>query len=288
MITNIDRRAIAAAIILTLAAWACSDSGADDDAATDLAELRVVATENGSGAYAYELPDRVPEGATRLSLVNDGDEVHHAQLFKLNDDATVADLGAALATGDPAAAFAFGAFEGGTALVAPGTTSAADAVAGLTQGTFVLICFVEDSDGEPHLAHGMLHPFGVTASDRPPSVPEADAQVELVDYGFDFPESIPGDALLEITNAADLEPHEMEIARLDDGATADEVLAALPAGTPPPATPVGGMQALVPGASQLLQLDLAPGEYVVWCSIPSPTDAVPHHAKGMFREVTVT
>jgi len=26
----------------------------------------------------------------------------------------------------------------------------------------------------------------------------------------------------------------------------------------------------------------------VWCSIPSPTDAVPHHAKGMFREVTVT
>jgi hypothetical protein len=53
-------------------------------------------------------------------------------------------------------------------------------------------------------------------------------------------------------------------------------------------TPVGGTQAIFPGSSQLLQLDLEPGEYVVVCEVPSPGDGQPHHAKGMVRRVTVT
>jgi hypothetical protein len=282
-----DRRLVAVALTVALGAWACAGSSADE-AGTNVAKLRVVATEDGAGSYAYEIPDRVPAGATRVSLTNDGTEVHHAQLFRLEDSASVADLAAALATSDPAAALAFGTFEGGTALVAPGKTSAADAVVDLEVGTYVLICFVEDAAGEAHLAHGMLQPFEVTGTNAPPSLPEADARVELVDYRFELPDSIPGDALLEVTNAADREPHEMEIARLDEGADAGDVLDALAAGQSPPATPLGGMQALLPGGSQLLRLDLAPGEYAVWCSIPSPFDQTPHHAKGMLQEVTIT
>jgi hypothetical protein len=287
MFENIDRRALAAATILTLATWACSDGGADERGA-EPADLRVVARETAAGEYAYELPDRVPAGATRISLTNDGDEEHHAQLFKLNDDATVAELATALATGDPAAALAFGTFEGGTGLVAADSESQADAVADLTPGTYVFICFVEDKEGAPHLAHGMLEPFEVTGTDESSPVPEADVEVELVDYGIDLPESIAGDALLEVTNAADLEPHEMIVARLDDGAAAEDVLDALDAGTSPPATSVGGVQAILPGATQSLQLDLEPGRYVVICHIPSPFDQTPHYDKGMIREVTVT
>lgn len=69
--------------------------------------------------------------------------------------------------------------------------------------------------------------------------------MRLADYCFDLPDTIPGDALLAVTNAADAEPHEMIVARLDDGATTDEVLAAPADGTQPPVTALGGMQAIL-------------------------------------------
>jgi hypothetical protein len=68
----------------------------------------------------------------------------------------------------------------------------------------------------------------------------------------------------------------------------EDVLDALAAGEPPPTTAVGGVQALLPGGKQALDLDLDPGRYVVLCEIPSPSDRIPHHEKGMFKEVTVT
>jgi hypothetical protein len=89
-----------------------------------------------------------------------------------------------------------------------------------------------------------------------------------------------------MTNAG-TEPHEMTILHVDDGATADDVVAAIEGHTPPPGTAVGGMQALPPGTTQQLQLDLEPGEYVVICHVPSP-DGTPHHARGMIRRVSVT
>jgi hypothetical protein len=259
--------------------------------AAAIAELHVVAGGAGHGAdgneYQFELPDEVAPGPTRISLANEGADAHHAQLFRLNDDRTVEDLTAALADGGPPAALKVGEYVGGTALVAPGETSHAEAVVELEPGNYVFLCLVEAPDGRPHVAHGMLHPFTVdgTADAAPP--PDADISVELVDYGFELPDTIDGDALLDITNAAAAEPHEMEIALLDDGATIDDVAAALEAGTAVPATPVGGLQGILPGASQLLQLDLEPGRYVVVCEVPSP-DGTPHHAKGMIQEVTVT
>jgi hypothetical protein len=287
MYERIGLRTIAAALALAVAGVACDDSASSETGA-DVAELRVVAADDGAGHYRYDVPERVDAGPTRLTLVNEGTEEHHAQLFELNDGATVADVAAALATGDPAAALEFGSFEGGTALVAAGRTSAADAVVDFDAATYVLICFVPGPGGEPHLAHGMLQPFEVVETNDRPAMPRADTRVALFDYGFEIPDSVRRDALLQVVNEGTVEPHEMEIARIDAGATADDVRAALAAGTPPPVTMVGGVQALMPGASQAVQLDLEPGAYVAFCSIPSPFDQTPHHAKGMFQEVTVT
>jgi hypothetical protein len=93
--------------------------------------------------------------------------------------------------------------------------------------------------------------------------------------------------MLQLSNTSSAEPHEMIVARLDEGADVEDVRAALDAGARPPATSVGGMQALLPGATQRLQLDLDPGRYVLVCEVPSP-DGTPHRAKGMLHEVTVT
>jgi hypothetical protein len=240
----------------------------------------------GTSSYAFGVPQTVEAGLIRFSLANRGDEPHHAQVFKLAPGATFEQLRGALATGDPAAALAFGGFVGGTALVAPGGTSTAEAELALDAGSYVLLCFVEGPDGLPHLAHGMVQPFEDRgeADGRPPP---SDATVELSDYRIAPPATVSGRAQLVLRNTSTAEPHEMILGRLEGSARVGSVLDALAAGQPMPATPVGGMQAIPPGASALLQLDLQPGRYVVICQIPSP-DGTPHYVKGMVGELTVT
>lgn len=262
--------------------------GCGDDDEPEPATVRVVTGATDGGVeYRFEIPDTVPEGPTRVELVNEGEEPHHAQVFRLDDDATMADLEAALATGEPAAALDVGTFAGGTALVSPGEQSSADAVLDLEPGDHALLCFVPDADGVPHLAHGMVHPFEVTATGEAPEPPATDGTVGLEDYRFDTPSTIAGDDTLAIQNRSDAEPHELVLARLDAGAGPQQVVDAIDRGEPVPATGVGGMQALLPGATQRLQLDLRPGRYVLYCAIPAP-DGVPHVAKGMIQEVGIT
>jgi uncharacterized cupredoxin-like copper-binding protein len=283
------RSTVAAGLVAVAAAVlpGCGDpGGSSDDAVAEVGVIADGTRQAGTPVYSFELPDTVPAGTTRFSLVNNGDELHHAQLFKLRPEATVDELASALATGDPQAALELGAFEGGTALVPAGETSAADAVVDLTAGTYTLMCFVPGPDRLPHLAHGMLRPFEVTGEGSGGD-PAADAAAELSDYRFDVPGTVAPDAVLRVTNTATAEPHEMIVARLDGGADVDTVRAALERGDPMPATAVGGMQAILPGATQHLQLDVRPGRYVLVCEIPS-SDGVAHSLKGMIAEVRVT
>jgi hypothetical protein len=55
---------------------------------------------------------------------------------------------------------------------------------------------------------------------------------------------------------------------LPDGTTADQILAAIEEGDMLPVVPLGGVQAIMPGRTQHLQLDLEPGTYVIWCENP--------------------
>lgn len=272
--------ASAAAGLLAPGAFAC---GGDDAFA---ASIRIV-TSGEDGEYTFTIPAQVPEGATQLTLVNGGAESHHAQIFALDEGRSVADLGEALSTGDPAAALEVGTFVGGTGLVGPGTTSRADAILDLAPGEYVVICFVPDEEGVPHVAHGMMKQFEVVADDNPDTPPSADVEVVLSDYAFDLPDTIASDAVLAVTNAADTEAHEIVFLDPDDGANTADVAAALDADTEPPATGVGGMQALLPGSTEMLQLDLEPGEYIVVCAVTSP-DGTPHYHHGMINVVTVT
>ncbi|HEY9557478.1 MAG TPA: hypothetical protein VIR58_12135, partial [Acidimicrobiales bacterium] len=150
----------------------------------------------------------------------------------------------------------------------------------------VMLCFVPDSAGEPHVAHGMVRPFEVTASTDPAPPPVPDGQVELHDFRFEVPAALDGDDVLEVANAATTEAHEMVVARLDDGAGIEDVVAALDAGRPIPASGVGGMQALLPGDAQHLALDLAPGRYALFCAVTS-REGVPHYRAGMASEVVI-
>jgi hypothetical protein len=276
--------ALIAAVVVTAPALAgCRNR----DARPERAVVEIVA-DGTAHDYSFDVPERIEAGPTRFSLVNRGDEPHHAQLFRLNPGSTVDDLSEALATADPLAALEHGSFAGGTALVTPASTSEADAVVPLAAGEYVLLCFVPGPDGTPHLAHGMLQPFQVQDTDLGTSEPpDADAAVSLTDYAIDAPDTVASGSVLTVTNDATREHHEMIVARLDAGDTFADVIDAVTAGTPPPITPVGGIQALAPAGTQALQLRAEPGRYVLVCEIPSP-DGTPHHAKGMLRELTAT
>jgi uncharacterized cupredoxin-like copper-binding protein len=284
----ISRCSTVVPVVMAALAVTAAGCGRDDDGA-EIAVLRVAAGDSAArhGEYHFEVPATVPAGATRVELVNDGAEPHHAQVFQLADHATVDELVDALTTGGAPAAAALGSFAGGTALVAPDGQSQAEAVIDLEPGHYVLMCLVPDSTGTPHLAHGMLRSFEVVEDDEPAPLPDADVEVQLLDYAFDVPATIDGDATVAVTNSSQAEPHEMVVMQVDEGVTRDDIVAALHAGDPLPGAGVGGMQAIPPGTTQLLHLDLAPGRYFVICVVPLP-DGRPHVDAGMIAEVTVT
>ena len=114
------------------------------------------------------------------------------------------------------------------------------------------------------------------------------------DYGFDVPPTFKGGLVeLDYRNAGQ-EPHFAAFAAIGGGKTAADVKAALtapPSNTPPAGPPpfedYAGMATMDPGGAANAILNLPAGGYVLYCAIPAP-DGVPHVAKGMAAEVTVS
>jgi len=268
-------------------------TGAPTDAAPEPAALAVTATDDGAGAgYTFEIPATVDAGATRIELSNTGGEPHHGQLITFNEGESAESFLAALQDGGEAAALPLISLEGGTGAVDPGGSSSASGITELTPGSYAFVCFIPAADGVPHLAKGMLTEFEVVEAEAAAAAPAGEA-VSLVDYGIQLPAGIGGDATLTVTNATVAgEPHEMNILQLADGATADDVFAwfAAPEG-PPPFASVGGLNAINPGATSTVQLDLGPGSYLFLCNIPSvvpENEGKSHAVLGMVAPFEVT
>jgi hypothetical protein len=111
----------AVAVVVALLSGCAADSAAVNPAGDTavVSRIEVIAGGEGAAAYAFKLPERVPPGPTRISLTNNGDEPHHAQLFKLHRNATVDELIAALASGDPGRRSSTAAWRAGPPWSAP-------------------------------------------------------------------------------------------------------------------------------------------------------------------------
>lgn len=238
--------------------------------------------------YAFEAPDQIEAGITSFVLENAGQELHHAQIARLPDGKTVADLQAALASPNPGAAFALLEFVGGPGVIAPGSRSARVTL-NLSVGLHVLICFVPSADGVPHFAKGMLKPLQVVAATgQPASAPTANGTIILKDFAFVLPSNIQAGAQTwNITNEGP-QPHEMILFRMAPGKGAADALAAVEGGSgPPPFTTLGGMQGLNSGKSGWLTVDLQPAKYVALCVIPDQATGKPHAELGMIAEFDI-
>ena len=238
--------------------------------------------------YAFEVPDQIEAGLVSITMVNDGQEPHHAQMIRLNDGVTLEQFQAAMQESE-AAAMGLMTLVGGPGLVDPGLST--QVTLELKPGQYVLLCFVPSHDGTPHLAKGMVQPFEVVAASAETATvaqPKAEATVKLQDFSFIFPTEVKaGKQTWQIVNEG-TQPHEIMLIRLAEGKTlADaQAFAQAPHGQPPFSS-IGGFQGITPGHSGWLNLDLQPGNYVALCYIPDPASGHAHMDLGMIMPFTV-
>ncbi|MBI3953592.1 MAG: hypothetical protein HY330_03680 [Chloroflexi bacterium] len=125
--------------------------------------------------------------------------------------------------------------------------------------------------------------------------------VAAADFSFALPDTISGGLTrLQLKNTGK-ESHHAQFVRLNDGVTVQQFQSTLQgalqaAATEGPAalgrvfalvTFTGGPAPIGPGGTSEAVANLAAGQYLLLCFIPSP-DGVPHLAKGMIKPLTVS
>jgi len=239
--------------------------------------------------YSFTLPDSLAAGQVTFVMRNTGKELHHAQLLKLNSNVTIEQFMTALQQGE-GPALALVSQTGGTGVLDPGPNSE-EVTLDLQPGTYVVACFVLGPDGIPHVVKGMIKPLTVTAAAAGATTlsPNAPVVVTLRDFIFESPDTIPsGRNTWRITNAGP-QPHEIQVARLSQGGSAQDVLRffTTPPAGPPPYQSVGGFQGIDAGGSGFLTLSLTAGDYAFYCAIPDLNTGKRHLEEGMLKQVSI-
>jgi hypothetical protein len=245
--------------------------------------------------FAFDAPDSISAGWTTFHLVNDGPNLHHVQIVRLDSGKTAADFGAAMEASaknhTPPPSWLV--FAGGPN--APNPKSEADAMINMQPGNYVLICFVDIPDHVPHFTKGMVRPLKVTAaSGAPAAEPTADLTVTLADYAFTT-EGAPtaGKHTIKVVNKGP-QPHELELVRFAPGKTmkdANEYMEKAYAGKadgPPPFEALGGIASEIPGTTEYFTTDLTPGNYAFLCFVPDAKDGKAHLEHGMIKEFKIS
>ncbi len=264
------------ALALSAAIAACAPAGADGPAAPAVVE--VTATD-----YAYRAPDTVHSGLVTIRLRNDGREIHHGQLVRLDSGRTVGDLLALHGHAFPGWVRSVG----GPGVAAPGDST--DVTLVLGPGRYALICFIPSPDGVLHVAKGMLHQLEVLPGDLPATPARADLVMVLDDYRFELSGALrAGRQTLEVTNVAP-QPHEVVLVKLEPGRTAGEFLEWFFSGAQGPTRGrwIGGVVGLDRGERNWLPLTLERGTYALLCFLPDAGDGRMHLEHGMLREIVV-
>ena len=236
--------------------------------------------------YGFSGPDRLPAGLTTVRIVNQGKDLHHIQFLKLRRGKSAADFRAAVKA-DPSRLPEWVRYAGGPNANLPG--SLASATVNLTEGDYVMMCWIPDKNGIPHVALGMQKALFVRGG-KPTkvSVPKASIIVTQVDYQFILSQRIePGLHTIEVMNHG-TQPHELVVVKLLPGVTVREVLASFEPGAtvPPQGELVGGITGIEKGERMHFTGAFEPGRYGLICFVPDATGQ-PHFLHGMTTEFTV-
>ena len=134
----------------------------------------------------------------------------------------------------------------------------------------------------------MIHPLTVAASANPGAEPVSDESITLSDYKFTLDHPLTaGKHIVKVMNQGP-QPHEVELVRLADGKSMKDLGAWIQKmDGPSPASAIGGIPSIMPGAAGYVSVDLAPGTYGLICFVPDMKDGKAHLEHGMVKEFKV-
>lgn len=229
--------------------------------------------------FSFSGPAVIPAGLTTMRLVNEGPDIHHAQLIRLEGGKKGADFVAALQGGGPFPQWARVA--GGPNVPAPGQE--ANATMTLEAGEYALICLVDSPDRKPHIFKGMVHDFTVAPSTGPVAAePVASHTIRFNDFAFEAPASVSAGAHVFRVENAGMHDHEVELFRLAPGKTVKDLEAWVHTfAGPPPAQPIGGVAAIGSKQHAFFSAKLDAGDYVLFCFVIDPGSRKMHFDMGM-------
>src|SRR6266550_4610951 len=219
--------------------------------------------------YAFGVPDTLPAGLATFRLVNQGKELHHANLVRLGEGKTVADfqagLAAAMKNHTPPPTWM--GFAGGPNAVTLGDTGVATQT--LEPGSYVFVCWIPSLDGVPHVMKGMLHPLLVTPGAAAPAAaePATDVSIKLTDYDFQLSQPLTAGKTLQ------------DFIAWEAGGEK---------GPLPTGEWLGGVTTLDVGGHAQFAATFAPGSYLLLCFWPDAKDGKPHIMHGMAKQITVS
>lgn len=237
--------------------------------------------------YGFSGPDRLPAGLTTVRILNEGQDLHHIQFLKLLHGKTAADFRAAVAA-DPARLPEWVHYAGGPNAHLPGDL--ASATLNLTEGDYVLTCWIPDKNGVPHVALGMQKALSVQGGKAVKvSSPAPSVVIKQVDYQFSFSKPMKaGLQTIEVVNHGK-QPHEVVVVKLSPGASVHDAITSFEPGSssPPRGELVGGITAIEKGERMYFTGLFKQGRYGLICFAPDAGDGRPHFLHGMTSEFTV-
>ena len=236
--------------------------------------------------FAFTGPDTVAAGVTKVRLVNAGREGHQVNFYRLAPEADPTVVMQTLIANKvrPTGTVKLGGVES----VNPGSVDSI--VVALAPGRYVIVCGIHSDDGKAHSTKGMLRVLVVrpprSAKEREASLPRADATIRLTEYDFTFSSPLQvGAQRIRVENAGQ-QSHHLMLDRLHPGVTKADVDRWNGKGKPP-FDNMGGVAAMDPGQSNVWDVTLTPGDYLLSCMIGDARDGRPHFEHGMERVIRV-
>jgi uncharacterized cupredoxin-like copper-binding protein len=159
-------------------------------------------------------------------------------------------------------------------------------------GTHLTFNYVGNPDDDKDCTGRYADFNGVTymLAEESAAVVLPEIKVDAADYSYIAPETVTAGWTRVILTNSGSEPHHVQFLRLNDGVTAEQFEEALKQGEGPALAmtkQIGGVGAIHPGGTASAVINLTAGNYIILCLIPSPSDGMAHHAKGMIKSLTV-